>query len=398
MRLGASLQAERQGAAVQASPAPSSRIATLDIAKLFGIYLVYYGHVVEQVMYRGNAAALQQYKFIYSFHMPLFFVLSGVIAKDWSGNVTPLAFLRSRFASRIVPLLAFNLLLGLISLVLKPAFPPIPLHTPADYAHAAVMTLTRLPVFDIPTWFLMCLVCVEIIHALAYRFLRQSDGRIGLAILGFYLVGYALNARWNFIADGTDFWIWNEAVTMYAFYLVGVLVARRGWLSLRPPKAILAAAAITAIAIVYLTYDLNHGPFRLHIPAVVILAAAHGQIVWFPLTALIGSAAILLAAACCAAWRWAAAMGENALALFCLNGLFYAHLNTPMARWFTAAWPQSSASLVLFAVALTTFSLAIALPLMLALDRFLPQLVGRPTIAGPLLPALLRSRAPQQAL
>src|SRR6202161_848289 len=98
-------------------------------------------------MYLGNPASALQYKFIYSFHMPLFFVLSGAVARDWGKEMGPLAFAKSRLASRVGPLLAFNLALCLISLASPPASPPIPLHTTADYGHAIVMTLTRLPAF-----------------------------------------------------------------------------------------------------------------------------------------------------------------------------------------------------------------------------------------------------------
>ncbi|MGC3996914.1 MAG: hypothetical protein QM767_05030 [Anaeromyxobacter sp.] len=42
---------------------------------------MYDGHVVERVMYLQNVAAAAQYKLIYSFHMPLFFVLAGAAAK-----------------------------------------------------------------------------------------------------------------------------------------------------------------------------------------------------------------------------------------------------------------------------------------------------------------------------
>ena len=370
-----------------------ARLATLDVARFLGIFLMYYGHVVEQVMYRGSAQALQQYKFIYSFHMPLFFVLSGVIAKDWGSELGAVDFLKSRLASRGVPLLVFSLILGLISLVITPDFPPIPLRTAADYGHAVCLTLTRLPVFDIPTWFLMCLVCVEVLHALVYRVLRASDRRIGVAIVGFYLAGYGLNSRWDALADGANVWFWNEAITMYAFYLVGVWIARRRVLTLLVARPALFVATLAAIAAVYVTYDLNQGPFRLKIPAVVILAAAHGQIVWFPVTALAGTAAILLLAASAESWRPLAFMGRNALVLFCLNGLFYHHVNAGLARWFVDAWPQSYGSLCVFAAGLSTTSLLIAAPLMAGFDRFLPQLVGRPALVGPVLPALLRTRS-----
>jgi acyltransferase len=368
-----------------------NRIAALDIARIFGLFTVYYGHVVEQTMYLGNPASALQYKFIYSFHMPLFFVLSGVIAKDWGKDMGLLTFVKSRLASRVVPLLAFNLALCLISLAVTPAFPPIPLHTAADYGHAIIMTLTRLPVFDIPTWFLMCLVSVEIIHALVFRLLRDSNLKIGAAIVVFYLAGYALNLQWNFLGGGDNYWFWNEAITMYAFYLVGVLIARHDVLGLSVSRGTLILAAIAAVAIVYFTYDLNQGPFRMKVSAVVILAAAHGQIVWFVLTALAGTAAILLLAAATPAWGWLRAMGQNALIFFCLNGVVYHQVNPRLAHWFIASWPQDGWWLGVYATGLSVLSLAAGVPVAMALNRYLPQLVGRPSVSGPWLPALLRT-------
>ena len=46
-------------------PSVTNRIPMIDIARLYGISLVYYGHIVERMMYLGNAAAASQYKFIY---------------------------------------------------------------------------------------------------------------------------------------------------------------------------------------------------------------------------------------------------------------------------------------------------------------------------------------------
>ena len=43
----------------------------IDLAKVIGIFLVIYGH--------GNLANQHIKEFIYTFHMPLFFVLSGLI-------------------------------------------------------------------------------------------------------------------------------------------------------------------------------------------------------------------------------------------------------------------------------------------------------------------------------
>ena len=73
------------------------------------------------------------------------------------------------------------------------------------------MTALQLPVFDVPTWFLMCLVVVECIHYAVFRFLRGSDARILVAVVLFYLAGYALNSRFQFFQPGNyalpNWWI-----------------------------------------------------------------------------------------------------------------------------------------------------------------------------------------------
>lgn len=51
---------------------PKERLVHIDVAKGIGILLVAFGHLVKFGSYTSNV--------IYSFHMPLFFVLSGVFA------------------------------------------------------------------------------------------------------------------------------------------------------------------------------------------------------------------------------------------------------------------------------------------------------------------------------
>ncbi|HWA47009.1 MAG TPA: acyltransferase family protein [Dongiaceae bacterium] len=371
----------------------SGRIDYVDTARFLGIFLVYHGHVVERMMYLGNLAAAHQYKFIYSFHMPLFFVLSGFIAKDWAREESIGRFVRSRFASRVVPLLALNLLLALISLAHKPDFPPFPLVTAADYWNAAVMTVTQLTIFNVPTWFLMCLVSVEIIHFVVFRFLRDSTWRILGAMLAFYAVGYAINRRFDLFAPGDfgkpNWWLMYEAIPMYGFYLAGVLARRHGILAGAVRPAWLLLGAVAALVFVCATYDLNQGPFRLKIEAVVILAAAHGHWLWFPLTALVGSAAILLLGKLTEQVAWMRYLGRNALILMGLNGVVYHHVNGPFAAWYVAAMPADGWSVALAAALLSAGSIALAAPLVLLFNQWVPQLVGQPTQKGPLLPRFL---------
>ncbi len=377
------------------TPAPqldADRIAGLDTARFLGLLLMYFGHVVERVMYLQNAAAAAQYKLVYSFHMPLFFVLAGIVAKD---RPQPLgAFLRARLASRVVPLLFFNLLLAALSLAHRPDFPPVPLATAADYGRAGLATVTVLTVFNVPTWFLLCLVSVEVLHFAVGRFLAGSALRIAAAAVAFYAGGWLLNARHDFFGAHQNVWMWNEAITMYAFYLVGVLVRRSGWLArpLGAPAAWLGAAA--AFAVVFLTYDLNQGPFRL-IQAVIILAAGHGHWLWFPLTALAGTAGVLLLARALPRWRWMEDLGRDGLLVLAWGGVVYHHVNGPAAAWFAASLPAAGWSVAAFGAIVTALSVAAGVPVVRALARWVPQLVGRPAVSGPLLPALVA--APERA-
>ncbi len=49
------------------------RILVIDVARFYAMALVYYGHFIERIMMLKNPAATAQYRFIYSFHMLLFF-------------------------------------------------------------------------------------------------------------------------------------------------------------------------------------------------------------------------------------------------------------------------------------------------------------------------------------
>ena len=361
------------------------RIDFVDAARLLGIFLVYYGHVVERVMQLGNAEAALQYKFIYSFHMPFFFLIAGMIAKDWSTGTGPGAFLWSRVTSRVVPFLFFNLLLCILSLLHKPDFPPFPLATPGDYLNAWIATLTWLSFFNVPTWFLMALVSVEILHYAVFRFLRGSTPRIVVAALLFYAVGYVLNDAYAFFPNW-NIWLWNEAITMYAFYLGGIILVRMDIARWLGAWQMALAVAVFGFALVWLTYDLNEGPFRLGYDAVVIVAAAHGHWLLFPATALLGSLALLAAGRLVQSWHWVRYLGRNVMVIFCLNGVVYHHVNGPFAAWLSADGQPGVAILTAAALILSVLSIAATLPLVYLLERYLPQLIGRPNVAGPLLP------------
>lgn len=368
--------------------ARKKRIAFLDVARFYGIVLVYYGHIVERIMYLKNPAATAQYKFIYSFHMPFFFLLAGFAAPPDKVFLPVRVFLRREAASRLVPYVFFTLVLVVLSLFFAGHFVVADLSTAKGYLVGTIATLTGFPAFNIPLWFLACLVSVEVLHFLLGRFLT-TDARL-LSVAGLmYLGGYWLTLKVQFI-PGPNFWLLHEAPVVYAFYLIGVLMRRRNFLVGRGMSWGMVGAVVVCGLAVLLTWNLNQGPFRLF-DAVVIVLSGHGNVVWFPFTALAGSLLLLLLARLSQDVTWTAFLGRNALILFCLNGVFYHFLNGPFAEWFARTLPGHALSVTGACAVFSTFSILGCVPFVFLLNRYAPQLVGRPAVHGPFIPALVRA-------
>lgn len=371
----------------------TDRIIMLDIARILGMILVYYGHVVEQVMYLGNPAAGTHYKFIYSFHMIFFFLLSGYVQNPKKLQREPKIFFAYHAVSRLAPYFLFSILMFVSALFFTGWFPLGKLISVQSYVDGIVSTLRGFPAFNIPTWFLALLMATEVLHYLVGRFLDSTVKILTVAVF-LYLGGYYLNLKIDFImpkdSPSLNFWFINEVIVVYAFFLLGVILRRHRFLLGKIKAWITFPLALLCLLIVILTFDLNQGPWRV-IPAVIILLAGHGHVFWFPLTAIVGSVMLLLLAKALGDSRRLAWFGKNILVFFCLNGIFYHYVNPPFARWLMANMPHDGWIVAGASAALTVVSLALCVPVVFLFTRWLPQLVGKPSVQGPILPQLIKT-------
>ena len=78
------------------------RIVYLDLVKLFTIYLVIMGHVIA-MMVNGYTVGGRMYAFIYSFHMPLFMMLSGYFISSKTLSRTVPDFLLTKARQLLLP-------------------------------------------------------------------------------------------------------------------------------------------------------------------------------------------------------------------------------------------------------------------------------------------------------
>lgn len=182
----------------------NKRILWIDISKGIGIILVLIGHV-SQNQYINS--------FIYSFHMPLFFIISGYLYNDKP------KYIRKKIKSILIP----YLFLAIISFIywyfierylreqdIKPlnAFFNIWLAKGGDTNY----------VFNVALWFLPCLFVTELIfHFLIKRI--KNTRVLFLIIFLFSIIGYGY-ARFEFIRlpFGIDI-----AFIAIGFYFLGYL-------------------------------------------------------------------------------------------------------------------------------------------------------------------------------
>jgi acyltransferase len=367
--------------------AKTDRIFVIDIARFYAIALVFFGHFIEELMLLKNPAAASQYKFIYSFHMVLFIFIAGYVAKEsrveWSFG----KFLKHQFLTRLLPFIFFTFLMMVPPIFFNGKFFGLVLPSFVGYSTGLINTVFGLPSFCIPSWFLLLIVGVELVHYGIFRLLKDSNVKILIAAIVLYVVGYCLNLKLDLFNPlkgrivGWNYLFIHEAITLYPFYLMGIYLRRRRIFVKPVSIRILLPGAVVAFLLVLFTYQLNTGPFNFHVyNYVVILFSSHGHILLFPLTAIAGCALVLLIAGMTRTQKTIVWLGQNTFILMCLNGIFYHYINPPTAKWVLENLPNLALGIFGVGLLMTVASLALCMPFILLFNKFVPQLVGKPKL------------------
>ncbi|MDD3317209.1 MAG: acyltransferase family protein [Methanosarcina sp.] len=163
------------------------RIHWIDALKGMGIMLVVFAH-------HSLPIALDTY--IFSFHMPLFFFISGFLFDFGKYMESASIFIKSRFRSLIVPYFGFALLTCLFYFLLDTAFQPGVTNikffeADALYGICSILyALGPLIFYNPPLWFLTCLFVIELLfYGFAKRYyLEPKKLVLWLAAAG--VIGY----------------------------------------------------------------------------------------------------------------------------------------------------------------------------------------------------------------
>ncbi|MBQ6831313.1 MAG: acyltransferase family protein [Oscillospiraceae bacterium] len=169
------------------------RIEWIDSLKGFGIFCVTLGHLACNYFIETH---------IYSFHMFLFFFLSGFLHNHSQGNVKK--FIAKKTKTILVPFLLWNLLSCLVGLLLgKSVYESVRLFFVLD----GVMC------WNGPIWFLLQLYIVTIIYFFVEKYIPY----------GKYLSIPILFVLWIFISENNIFLKLNILPVCLLFYILGNL-------------------------------------------------------------------------------------------------------------------------------------------------------------------------------
>ncbi len=162
----------------------NTRIEWIDYAKAIGIVLVVYGHVARGLFNAGIDIPLGMYaladSIVYSFHMPLFFFLSGLFFYDSFSKKGGGRLLLSKVDTIVYPYLLWSLAQGAIEVYLS------------NYTNGTVTVSQVISLWE-PRgqfWFLYALFALFVICAAFYSVIAE---KFGIAILIFAALLYLAN-------------------------------------------------------------------------------------------------------------------------------------------------------------------------------------------------------------
>ncbi|NML37264.1 acyltransferase family protein [Chitinophaga sp. G-6-1-13] len=199
------------------------RDTSMDVARGVGILLVVLGHAGVQT------------SIIYSFHMPLFFMLSGYF---WNPEQLFKKILQRKFLTLIVPYFFFFYYGYIFYAVLLSVTGRAGLFE----AHAVIPLVY--PSMDTPTWFLLALFEVTVLTYVVSKTIRKEVYRLLLVILatilGYYLSRYKL--RLPLFLD--------SAFSMLIFYYAGYQLKISGFLLSYQRRYILPTSILFVVFLV----------------------------------------------------------------------------------------------------------------------------------------------------
>lgn len=183
------------------------RVAWLDVARAIGIYAIYLGHFGEEA---GPA-----YRFVFQFHVPLFFFLSGC-AETYNKEEAVFGNLKRNVKTILLPAYFF----AVLSLIIYVINVNADLTEVRIWGQLIIKGLVRNTYLAASLWFLTCLFIVKSIFALLKK-MKKWYWFVAAGIFMFLIAEYGMSPR---PIDSPRYYYNLDSACYYMhFYIIGFL-------------------------------------------------------------------------------------------------------------------------------------------------------------------------------
>ena len=190
----------------------NKRLDWVDTLRGLAMFFVVCGHCLSSIK-----STLRKY--IYSFHLPLFFFISGIIFKD--ENLSTKEFLKKKTRNLVISYFILNIicfaLVYLLKLDARSTYSIPKLLVGMFFSHEEVL-LAPCP----PSWFLLALFLTETIFYFLHKY-AKNDFELGIAVCVCGLISYANN---HMVPQIYAPWHLDTAFTGVVLYFCGYLLAK----------------------------------------------------------------------------------------------------------------------------------------------------------------------------
>lgn len=359
------------------------------------MYGVFLGHLMVSYINDGHYQSLVfAGQFLEPMFVPFFAILTGAFYSR--GNISFFSYARLKFSQRMLPVYFYLLLVIPFYLLF-----PLPDKTAADSLKWAGLYLVGVPLLSWPSWFLVALFTSEMIYYFIQPMARGTVATIVLAS-GCYTLGWLYN---HYVFDMPSIvgmlgmmWMLQASMVFCAFFLVGALI--KPWLLKLSQAPLWQVVILGAVSCSVMVFAVLNNSFRkppegsffsqfIGGEMVVISTGQYGHYLWFVLSTLGAASTLLCISRILPVTRLMRTCGDHSLVLLGLNGIFLSVLNVHITSIFVP--PADTLVYTMgYAVLISAISMAISLPIAISLEKYFPQLTGRPMLIGPILPPLYK--------
>lgn len=335
----------------------NQRIEWIDSAKGLGIFLVVLGHALPD---KNLTASV-----IWTFHMPLFFFLSGLTTRPWQAGAT-VPFFQS-LKSLAIPYLFFSI----VSIVLWQILFG---HLTAPHEWFKLFGEMAYGVggpdgkmyYNVPLWFFTCLFMIRILFAVVTATLTGIRARmIAVAVLA------AIAHTVIFVHFRTLLWNLDVAFVGLVFYMAGFYIGQtvlHQLTSTPVPRGSLGTVCLAVAIAGCLSVTLINGRVDMN-------GRDFANPLLFYIGAFAGIYVAVAAARALSRFAWIGYLGKASIVIFPVHSLWAEapHRIFPTLKWYGYRLTHSEVGGAIF---VAVIEILLCLPLYFAIMRWAPQMIG----------------------